>query len=116
MGRFFHKKSSKNCPPGGVTILGRDEIEGFGVKALDGMLQITDHILLPEGRMDGVIVAVVHDEFRGWGFEDLRVFMDEGAVVVDVMGMFGEEEVEAIDRKAPDKYMFSLDNRVLVIK
>ena len=43
------------------------------------MLQITDHILLPEGRMDGVIVAVAHDEFRGWGFEDLREFMDEGA-------------------------------------
>jgi hypothetical protein len=25
--------------------------------------------------------------FGGWGFEDLREFMDEGAVVVDVMGM-----------------------------
>ncbi len=31
------------------------------------MLQITDHTLLPEGRMDGVIVAVAHDEFRGLG-------------------------------------------------
>jgi hypothetical protein len=40
------------------------------VRALDDTLQITDHILLPEGRMDGVIVTVVHDEFRGWGFED----------------------------------------------
>ncbi|MEA1868689.1 MAG: hypothetical protein U9N61_09455 [Euryarchaeota archaeon] len=34
---------SKKCPPGGVTILGRDEIEGFGVRALDDMLQITDY-------------------------------------------------------------------------
>ena len=64
MGRFFHKKSSKNCPPGGVTILGRDEIEGFGVRALDEMLQVTDYC--PKG-VDGVIVAVAHDEFRGMG-------------------------------------------------
>ena len=64
MGRFFHEKSSKNCPPGGVTILGRDEIEGFGVRALDEMLQVTDYC--PKG-VDGVIVAVAHDEFRGMG-------------------------------------------------
>ena len=44
--RFFHKKSSKNCPPGGVKIF------ECGAKAL----------------MDGVIVAVTHDEFRGWSF------------------------------------------------
>ena len=35
-------------------------------------------------KMDGV--AVAHDEFRGMGLEDLRRFMDEGAVVVDVKG------------------------------
>jgi hypothetical protein len=29
--------------------------------------QITDHTLPPAGRMDGVIVTVVHDEFRGMG-------------------------------------------------
>ena len=84
--RFFHKKSSKKCPPGGVTILGRDEIEGFGVKAMDDILQITDHILPPEGRMDGVIVAVVHDEFRGMGLSGVGESLDEGAVVVDVRG------------------------------
>jgi len=61
-------------------------------------------------------VAVVHDDFRGMGLEDLRGFMDEGAVVVDVMVVFEGEGVEAIDRKAPDKYMFSLDNRVMVIR
>ncbi|MEA1998427.1 MAG: hypothetical protein U9N61_03765 [Euryarchaeota archaeon] len=55
---------SKKCPPGGVTILGRDEIEGFGVGALDDMLPITDYC--PQG-VDGVIATVVHDEFRGMG-------------------------------------------------
>ena len=32
--------------------------------------------------------------FLGWGFEDLREFMDEGTVVVDVRGIFDEDEVE----------------------
>jgi hypothetical protein len=52
--------------------------------------------------MDGVIVAVAHDEFRGMGLSGVRGFLGAGAVVVD--------------RKAPDKYMFSLDNRVMVIR
>ena len=59
---------------------------------MSDMSQITDHTLLPEGRMDGVIVAVAHDEFRGVGFEDMRGFMDEG-VVVDVKGMIDAGEV-----------------------
>ena len=53
-------------------------------------------------KMDGVIVAVAHDEFRGMGLSGVRGFLGAGAVVVD--------------RKAPDKYMFSLDNRVMVIR
>jgi len=44
------------------------------------MLQITDHILLPEGRMDGVIVAVAHDEFRGMGLSGVSGFLGAGAV------------------------------------
>ena len=63
--RFFHKKSSKNCPPGGVQIVGCEA----------------------SAEMDGVIVAVTHDEFRGMGLSGVREFMDEGAVVVDVRGM-----------------------------
>ncbi|MEA1944285.1 MAG: hypothetical protein U9N07_02950 [Euryarchaeota archaeon] len=94
--RFFHKKSSKNCPPGGVTILGRDEIEGFGVRALDDLLQITDYRLLPEGRMDGVIVTVVHDEFRGMGLSGVSGFLGAGAVVVDVRGIFDAGVVEGM--------------------
>ncbi|RZB29133.1 MAG: hypothetical protein AEth_01465 [Candidatus Argoarchaeum ethanivorans] len=45
-------------------MLSKDEIEGFGVRALDDMLQITDYC--PKGA-DGVIVAVAHDEFPGNG-------------------------------------------------
>ena len=45
-------------------------------------------------KMDGAIMAVVHDEFRGMGLSGVREFMDGGAVVVDVRGMIGEEGVE----------------------
>ena len=33
--------------------------------------------------MDGVIVTVVHDEFRGMGLGNVHGFMDAGAVLVD---------------------------------
>ena len=77
-------------------MLKREEIEGFGVRALDDMLQITDHTLLPERRMDGVIVAVAHDEFRGMGLSGVSGFLGEGAVVVDVRGMFDAGVVEGM--------------------
>ena len=57
--RFFHKKSSKNCPSGGVTIFGQPT-------ATD--ISCTSEIPPPSlAMMDGVIVTVVHDEFRGMG-------------------------------------------------
>jgi UDPglucose 6-dehydrogenase/UDP-N-acetyl-D-galactosamine dehydrogenase len=42
-------------------------------------------------RLDGVIVTVVHDEFRGMGLSGVQEFMDEEAVVVDVRVMFEGE-------------------------
>ena len=65
----------------GVEVYGRDplltreEIEGFGVKALDDMLQVMDYC--PKG-VDGVIVAVVHDEFWGMGVSGMQGVMGEG--------------------------------------
>ena len=44
--------------------------------------------------MDGVIAAVAHDEFRGMGLSGVRRFVDEGAVLVDVGGMFDAGEVK----------------------
>ena len=37
--------------------------------------------------MDGVIVTVVHDEFRGMGLSGVGEFLGAGAVLVDVRGM-----------------------------
>ena len=75
-------------PSGWDPLLGRYEIGGFGARALDDMLQITDYC--PKG-VDGVIVTVVHDEFRGWGFRACRSFWVRGR---RLMGEFGVMEVE----------------------
>ena len=42
-------------------------------------------------KMDGVIVAVAHDEFKKMGLEDIGKFMNDKSVLVDVRGMFNEE-------------------------
>ena len=46
--------------------------------------------------VDGVIVTVVHDEFRGAGLSDMAWFMAMGEtpVLVDVRGMFDRAEAE----------------------
>ena len=45
------------------------------MKALDDMLQVMDYC--PKG-VDGVIVAVVHDEFWGMGVSGMQGVMGEG--------------------------------------
>ncbi len=56
-------------------LLSKEEIEAFGVNALDDMLPVTDRILPPAGRpiadrMDGVIVAVAHNKFKRMNLKD----------------------------------------------
>jgi UDP-N-acetyl-D-mannosaminuronate dehydrogenase len=64
-------------------LLSKEEIEGFGVKALDNL----------DVKIDCVIVAVAHDEFKKMGFQDIGKFMNDKPIIVDVRGMFdGEAE------------------------
>ena len=44
--------------------------------------------------MDCVIVAVVHDEFKKMKLDDIRKFMNNKPVLVDVRGMFDAGEAE----------------------
>ena len=60
-------------------LLSKEELKGFGVKALDNL-----DVKL---KMDGVIVAVAHDEFKKMGFEDIGKFMNDKPVLIDVRGM-----------------------------
>ncbi|NQE54066.1 UDP-N-acetyl-D-mannosamine dehydrogenase [ANME-1 cluster archaeon GoMg3.2] len=69
-------------------LLSKEEIKGFGVNALDNL-----DVKL---KMDGVIVAVAHDEFRKMKLEDVKKFMNDKPVLVDVRGMFDEEEAEGM--------------------
>ena len=44
--------------------------------------------------IDCVIVAVAHDEFKKMGLEDVSKFMNNKPIIVDVRGMFDEEEAK----------------------
>ncbi|NQE53404.1 hypothetical protein C5S29_07405 [ANME-1 cluster archaeon GoMg3.2] len=67
-------------------MLSKEEIEGFGVKALDNL-----DVKL---KMDGVIVAVTHDAFMRMTLADIKEFMNANPVLVDVRGMFEGEEAK----------------------
>ena len=45
-------------------------------------------------KIDCVIVAVAHDEFKKMGFEDIGKFMNDKPVLIDVRGMFDGEEAK----------------------
>jgi len=67
-------------------LLSKEEIKGFGVNVLDNLdVKI---------KMDGVIVAVAHDEFKKMGLEYIVKFMNDKPVLIDVRGMFDEEKAE----------------------
>jgi len=76
------------------SLLSTEEIEEFGVTALDDMLQITNHILPIADRMDGVIVAVAHNEFKEMKLEDLIGRMNSKPVLIDVRGVFNNQELK----------------------
>jgi len=57
-------------------LLGREEIEGFGVRAFE------------DGDMDGVIVAVAHEEFRIMGVEDVRGMFDAREAEEEAVGQY----------------------------
>ena len=81
----------------GVNVYGYDpllsieEIEGFGVKALDEL----------NVKVDCVIVAVAHDEFKNKSFLSTGSFfrkkvLNDKPVLVDGRGMFDAEEAEGM--------------------
>ena len=61
-------------------LLSKEKIKRFGVKALDNF----------DVKVDCIIVAVAHDEFKKMGLEDIRKFMNAKPVIIDVRMMFDE--------------------------
>jgi len=64
------------------SMLSREEIKGLGINGLDDF----------NVKVDCVIVAVVHDEFKKMKLEDVSKFMNNKPIIVDVRRMFEEEE------------------------
>jgi len=71
-------------------LLSREEIEAFDVKALDEL----------EVKVDCVIVAVAHDEFKNKSFLSTgsffrkKVLLNDKPVLIDVRGIFDDEEAK----------------------
>ena len=65
-------------------LLSKKEIEGFGVKALDEL----------NVKADCVIVAVAHNASREIALGDLKKMMNSNPVLIDVRGVFDEEETK----------------------
>jgi len=76
-------------------LLSKEEIEDFGVKALD--FSFSTGFLFSKKKkckVDCVIVAVAHDEFKRMKLEDVKKFMNDAPVLVDVRSMFDGEEAK----------------------
>ena len=77
------------------SLLSKEEIEDLGVKVLD--FSFSTGFLFSKKKkckVDCVIVAVAHDEFRRMELEDLKRMMNNKPVLIDVRGIFDEEEAK----------------------
>ena len=45
-------------------------------------------------KVDCVIAAVAHNEFKKMKLEDIKKFMNNKPIIVDVRGMFDDEEAK----------------------
>ena len=65
-------------------LLGKEEIEAFGVKSSANL----------DVKMDCVIVAVAHEEFKKINLKDMKELMNNAPVLIDVRGMFNGEDAK----------------------
>ena len=65
-------------------LLSKEEIEAFGVNGLNEL----------DVKVDCVIVAVAHEEFKKINLKDMKEFMNNTPVLIDVRGMFNGEEAK----------------------
>jgi len=58
------------------------------------VLRVTDYTLPIADRMDCVIVAVAHEEFKKINLKDMKELMNNAPVLIDVRGMFDAGEAK----------------------
>ena len=66
-------------------LLSKKEIKSFGIKTLDDL----------SVKMDCVIVTVAHDEFKRLTLDDMKKFMKDKPVLIDVRGIFDNKEAKS---------------------
>ena len=66
------------------SLLTKEEIETFDVKAVKDFTT----------KIDCTIISVTHDEFRNMTLEDLKNFMAESPVLIDVRALFDSDEAK----------------------
>ena len=65
-------------------LLSKEEIKQFGVKAIDNL----------NVRVDCVIITVTHDEFKKIKLEDVKKFMNDAPILIDVRSIFDGKEAK----------------------
>jgi len=68
-------------------LLEKGDVENFGVDALERL----------SVKVDAVIITVAHDEFKKIDLEDIKKFMNDKPVLIDVRGMYDAKDAERKD-------------------
>ncbi|MCW3129677.1 MAG: nucleotide sugar dehydrogenase [Methanophagales archaeon] len=68
-------------------LLEKGDVENFGVDALERL----------SVKVDAVIITVAHDEFKKIDLEDIKKFMNDKPVLIDVRGMYDVKDAERKD-------------------
>lgn len=63
-------------------LLSAEEIADFGVKVVHNLGDV---------KVDCVVITVAHDAFKKIGLDELKAFMEERPILIDVRGLFREE-------------------------
>ena len=76
-------------------LLSKEETEAFGVKVLD--FSFSTGFLFSKKKkckVDCVIVAVAHNEFKQMKLEDLARMMNDNPILIDVRRLFNNQEAK----------------------
>ncbi len=71
-------------------LLSREKIERFGIKALNEVISEA----ITNVKVDCVIITVAHNAFKKLRLEDVKKFMNDKPVLIDVRRMFDGEDAE----------------------
>jgi len=69
-------------------LLSKEQIEGFGIKALNEVMSEAGMNM----KVDCVIIVVAHNTLKKLKLEDVKKFMNKKPVLIDVRGVFNGEE------------------------